>query len=116
MEKYMNDIKDEIDKFFSSFENNDLYKNYISSLNQLRKNKEITQLISKIKRLQKIYVNEKDENVLKQLNELEKKLHNYPLYETYNDLKENLYDELNISKNMLDMYFNEILNIDLKKQ
>ena len=107
----MNDIKEEIDILFKNIKEDALYKKYQSSINQLRCNEEIIDIINEIKRLQKIYVNTKDKHILNKVEELQEKLYKYPLYEAFIETKEELSNQLNIIKEIFDKYFEKILNI-----
>lgn len=110
----MNDISNEIDNLFDSFENSKLYKDFVSAKKQLESNEEIMNIIKKIKRLQKIATNNRDEIVEKEIKDLYKKLESYPLYQSYLIIKESVQNELFQVKEQFDKYFKNILNLDDK--
>lgn len=108
----MDDISNEIDNLFDSFENSKLYKDFVNVKKQLESNEEIMNIITRIKRLQKIATNNKDEMVEKEIKDLYKKLESYPLYQSYLIIKDLVQDELFGVKEQFDSYFKEILSLD----
>ena len=108
----MDDIALDIDNLFDSFENSKLYKDFISAKKQIESNEEIMNIITRIKRLQKIATNNKDEMVEKEIRDLYKKLESYPLYQSYLIIKDLVQDELFGVKEQFDSYFKEILSLD----
>ena len=111
MEKWMNNIKNDIDLLFNEIEGSDLYKNYLSVKAQLIKNNEIMELIGEIKRYQKILVNSKDKVIEKEIIILYDKLNSFPLYQSYLYILEELNNELSGIKNIFENYFKSILKI-----
>ena len=114
MVKQMNEIDKDIDDLFDSFEESKLYKDFVSVKKQLESNEEIMNIITRIKRLQKIATNNEDETVEKEIKDLYKKLESYPLYQSYLIIKDLVQDELFVVKDQFDGYFKEILNLDDK--
>lgn len=113
----MNDFESKIDELFNDFEKTDLCKKYLSVKSKIQNNKEIVDLIKEIKRLQKIATNNEDEVIEKQIKELYTKLDEYPLYQSYLIIKDELEEELFEIKEPLDKYFKDILRLqDLKKK
>ena len=110
------DITLKIDELFDDLKETDAFKKYISAQKQLKNNKEITDIIERIKRLQKIAVNNKDEVIEKELKDLYKKLDSYPLYQSYIGYKEELEYELQIISKTFNDYFSELLSLDNKKE
>lgn len=109
----MDDIALDIDNLFDSFENSKLYKDFVNVKKQLESNEEIMNIITRIKRLQKIATNNKDEMVEKEIKDLYKKLESYPLYQSYLIIKDLVQDELFGVKEQFDSYFKEILSLDV---
>ncbi len=107
----MNNIENKIDDLFKEIEESKLYNDYIKVKNQLKNNKEINNLISDIKRLQKIAVNNKDENVEQEIKMLYDKLNSYPVYQSYLDIKEKIEEKLLEIKEPFEKYFIDILKI-----
>lgn len=109
----MDDIALDIDNLFDSFKNSKLYKDFVNVKKQLESNEEIMNIITRIKRLQKIATNNKDEMVEKEIRDLYKKLESYPLYQSYLIIKDLVQDELFGVKEQFDSYFKEILSLDV---
>ena len=107
----MNDIKKEIDELFSDFENSKLYQDYLSIKKQLNNNEEIINIIEEIKRLQKIIVNTKDLSIENKLDELNKRLEKYPIYQDYVEIVDKINNELYTISDVFDKYFGKILKI-----
>ena len=107
----MNNIEKEIDKLFDDIETSELYKNYKKIKKQINNNTELKELLEKIKRLQKIVVNTKDKNVDIELKKLYEELDNYPLYQSYLSIKEELEEELQNISFTLNDYFKSILEL-----
>ena len=108
----MNDIKCKIDVLFNEIVNSNLYKDYIDVTKQLESNKEVMDIIKEIKRLQKIATNNKDDALETRIKELYNKLHNYPIYESYILIKEELNEELSNIKDIFEDYFQKLLKLD----
>lgn len=107
----MDNIKKGIDNLFDDIENSKLYKDYLSVKYQLENNLEIIKIIEEIKRLQKIVTNNKDENIERKIVILYEKLNNYPVYQSYMDIKNELNNELTFVKNNFEYYFKSVLEI-----
>lgn len=107
----MSDIENKINDLFNEIEASKLYEDYVNVKNQLKNNSEITNLINDIKRLQKIATNNKDEKVELEIKMLYNKLHKYPIYQSYLDIKEKIEEELFGIKEILEKYFIDILKI-----
>ena len=114
MEKQMNNVKKEIDNLFKEIKQTTLYKDYLRSKRQLEENDEIMNVISEIKRLQKIGTNNKDDIIEENIKYLYIKLESYPLYQSYLVLKEELENKLNNISNSFNNYFYELLKLDVQ--
>ena len=109
MVRQMNDIEEKIDELFDELKNKDIYLNYIKAKKQLKSNNEVTNIINKIKRLQKICTNNDDPKLEDEIKELYDALNSYPIYQSYLNLKDLLNEELIIIKNQFENYFKDIL-------
>jgi len=107
----MNNIEKEIDDLFNELESSDLYKNYKNVKKQLEENTELNKILTEVKRLQKIAVNEKDKQVELELKKLYEELDNYPLYQSYLSIKEELEEQLQHISFTLNDYFKSILEL-----
>ena len=113
MELKMNNIKKDIDNLFDKITKEDIYKNYISSKKQLNNNKEIIEIINKIKEYQVKITNNYSDKLEAEIKELYNKLNSYPLYQSYIEYKEELNNMLaNITKEF-NLYFEDILELNL---
>ena len=110
------DIILKIDELFDDLKETDAYKNYISAQKQLKNNKEITDIITNIKRLQRIAVNNKDEVIEKELKDLYDRLDSYPLYQSYIEYKEEIENNLQIISKSFDNYFHQLLKLAEEKE
>lgn len=107
----MNKIQNKIDNLFDELEKSKLYNDYLKVKKQLESNEEIVTIINKIKRLQKIATNNKDKNVELEIRKLYDKLYEYPLYQSYLIVKEEIEEELFQIKEQFDKYFKDILKL-----
>lgn len=107
----MNNIENKIDDLFDELEKSKLYNDYIKVKKQLEFNDEIMNLISEIKRYQKISANNVDKSVDDKLKELKLKLESYPIYQSYLNIKEDLENELFEIKDTFEKYFKDILKL-----
>jgi len=108
----MNEIMKQIDELFLDIKDSKTYKDYVNITRQMESNKDIMNLIKKIKRFQKIVVNENDKVVEKELDALNDKLYSYPLYQSYLIAKEDLQQSLVEIKIMFESYIGELLKIE----
>lgn len=105
----MSDIEEKINELFDELKNKDIYINYLKAKNKLINNIEINNLIKEIKRLQKICTNNNDPILESELRKMYIKLNNYPLYQSYLNLKSDVTEELIIIRNQFENYFKSIL-------
>ena len=73
-------------------------------------NEELVSLIEKIKKLQKKYVNTNDQELLVELEKLERELNNIPIYVIYMQYLEKVNEKIEFVKDELNNYFYEVLN------
>lgn len=99
-------LDDTISYIVNSFQ----YKKCIALKEKMSKNAEITDLVEKIKILQKQYVNTKDESILVELKNLEEKLQNIPIYVSYMQYLDDVNQMINYVKDELNDYFYRLLN------
>ena len=106
MENYMNDIINDFDELINLIKDSDIYKDYKSLECRVSQNKDIDELVNKIKKIQKEAVKaeaEGNKSLLKELNrqveDLYIELNNIPLYNEYEDKMNELNNMLLIIKN-----------------
>ena len=76
------------------------------------KNEEICRLVSDIKKLQKKYVKSNyDDSIKEELDKLESKLNDIPIYVEYNNYLEKVNEMIDFVKDELNDYFTELFMI-----
>lgn len=110
MESIMNK---ELDELISYIKNASSYKNCISIKKKMDNNEEICSLVESIKKLQKKYIKSNDDDIKKELNTLEEKLNNIPIYVEYNNNLEEVNKMIDLVKDELNDYFTDLLTIDV---
>ena len=102
------DISDKVDEIITEIENSDIYKKYLSLKDSLSNNKELMELINKVRVMQKDYLHNKitEEELEKLVNEL----NNHPLYREYNNIIYEINNTYGIIESSLNNYFNKIIN------
>lgn len=99
-----------LDDVINTIINSDDYKSCIQLKEKMSTNKEICELVEKIKILQKKYVRENDEEVLAELKLLEERLNEIPIYVIYMQHLEKVNEMINYVKDELNDYFYKVLN------
>ncbi len=100
----------ELDEVINTIINSDDYKSCIQLKEKMSTNKEICELVDKIKVLQKKYVRENGEEVLEELKLLEERLNEIPIYVIYMQHLEKVNEMINYVKDELNDYFYKVLN------
>lgn len=107
MEEFYKAIEDVI----STITNSSEYQKCLKIKERMSDNKEITEILNKIKVLQKKYVrNNYDNSIKEELDELEKKLVNIPIYNIYLQNLEIVNDKIEYVKDSLNDYFYHLFN------
>lgn len=106
----VNQLNKELDEVINTIINSDDYKSCIQLKEKMSTNKEICELVDKIKVLQKKYVRENGEEVLEELKLLEKRLNEIPIYVIYMQHLEKVNEMINYVKDELNDYFYKVLN------
>lgn len=100
----------ELEEVINTIINSDDYKSCIQLKEKMSTNKEICELVDKIKVLQKKYVRENGEEVLEELKLLEERLNEIPIYVIYMQHLEKVNKMINYVKDELNDYFYKVLN------
>lgn len=100
----------ELEEVINTIINSDDYKSCIQLKEKMSTNKEICELVDKIKVLQKKYVRENGEEVLEELKPLEERLNEIPIYVIYMQHLEKVNEMINYVKDELNDYFYKVLN------
>lgn len=100
----------ELEEVINTIINSDDYKSCIQLKEKMSTNKEICELVEKIKVFQKKYVRENGEEVLEELKLLEERLNEIPIYVIYMQHLEKVNEMINYVKDELNDYFYKVLN------
>ena len=106
----VNQLNKALEEVINTIINSDDYKSCVQLKEKMSTNKEICELVEKIKILQKKYVRENDEEVLEELKSLEGRLNEIPIYVIYMQHLENVNKMINYVKDELNEYFYKVLN------
>lgn len=106
MEELNSSLIDVIDCIKNSSE----YKKCISLKESMKSNELVNSLVNEIKLKQKKYISTNDSNILDELNELEDRLNNIPIYHVYLENLEVVNNMINYVKDELNDYFYKLLN------
>ena len=102
------DISNKIDEIINEIENSDVYQKYLSLQKQISSNKELMELINKVKVMQKDVIQKKKKK--EELDELMDELNSYPLYREYNNTLYEINNTYGIIESSLNNYFNKVIN------
>ena len=102
------EIETKIDEIIKEIESSPDYKKYLSLKEQIKNNKELMELINRVKVMQKDVLHHKEtkENLEKLVDELE----SHPLYREYNNTLCEINNTYGIIESSLNNYFNDIIN------
>jgi len=103
-------LNKELEEVINIIINSNDYKSCIQLKEKMSTNKEICELVDKIKVLQKKYVRENGEEVLEELKLLEERLNEIPIYVIYMQHLEKVNEMINYVKDELNDYFYKVLN------
>lgn len=100
-----------LDEVISCIKESKEYKKCIELKKQMDSNEEIVELVKKIKTLQKKYIKSNyDSSIKNELDELEEKLENIPIYNIYLKNLEEVNKMIDYVKDSLNDYFYKLLN------
>ena len=110
----MNDIIKDVENLKDNIINSEEYINYKKSEKELDNNKEIIDIIEKIKNIQKIIINKEDKNENTdeeeiEVNTLYKKLNTYSEYTNYIENSKKLNDMITYIQKEFEDYFNKFI-------
>jgi len=106
----MEELNKSLDEVVDCIKNSKEYKKCIELKKQMDTNSEVNSLVKEIKIKQKKYIKSNDSNILKELNELEERLNNIPIYHIYLENLEIVNNMINYVKDELNDYFYNLLN------
>ena len=106
MEKVFNDLEEIIALIKKRRE----YENCLLIKEKMKENKDINFLIEELKKTQQEYIKTNDKKLYEKITDLEKKLENIPLYETYLENLTKVNEKIEYVKSSLNEYFLKLLN------
>ena len=111
----LNKLDESLDDLISYIKDSNEYKTCFELKEKMKKNQELTKLITDIKLLQKKYVRSGFDTGIKQrLDEKNKVLEEIPIYSIYKENLEEVNRNINIIKDYLNDYFGKKMNNDMK--
>ena len=102
------EISIKIDEIINVIENSDVYQKYLLLKKSISENKELMELINKVRVMQKDVLHHK--KTKDDLDKLMQELNNHPLYIEYNNTIFEINNTYAIIENSLNNYFDKILN------
>ena len=107
MEKVYKSLEEVINEIKNSSE----YQEVLDIKEKMNENEELVELIEKVKELQKKYVRTNfDSNIKEELDRVENKLNDIPIYNIYLEKLELVNNKINYVKDSLNDYFDNLLN------
>ena len=107
MEKLYKSLDEVIECIKESFE----YKDCLKIKKQMDSNKELVELINKVKELQKKYIRSNyDSNIKEELDKYESELKDIPIYNIYLEKLDKVNQMIDYVKDSLNDYFDSLLN------
>lgn len=102
------EISDKVDEIVSEIETSYLYQKYLSLKEKIKNNKELMELINKVRVMQKDVLHKKSKE--DDLEALVNELNSHPLYREYNNTLYEINNTYGIIETSLNNYFEKIIN------
>lgn len=102
------EISKKIDEIINDIETSSVYQEYLSLKEKIKKDKELMELINKVRVMQKDVLHKK--KTKEELDKLTSELNNNPLYREYNNVVYEINNTYGIIESSLNNYFNDIIN------
>lgn len=110
----LNKLDESLDELISFIKNSNEYKTCLELKGKMKKNQELTKLVTDIKLLQKKYVRSGFDTSIKQrLDEKNKVLEEIPIYSIYKENLEEVNRNISIIKDYLNDYFMDKIDKNL---
>ena len=108
------EIEKALDDIITYIKGKEEYQSCQRLKKKMQENKELTNMIDKVRVKQKEYIrSSQDEKVKKELDNLTKELEKFPLYLEYNNNLKVINNDIELLKESLNGYFDDIINFDL---
>ncbi len=102
------EINQKIDEIINEIEESPIYAKYLRLQEDISKNKELMELINKVKITQKDVLHKKCDKI--KLDKLMDELNNHPLYREYNNTIYEINNTYGIIESSINRYFDKIIN------
>ncbi len=102
------EIEKKVDEIVSEIETSEVYQKYLSLKDKMEANKELMELINKVRIMQQDVIHKKKNE--KDLELLMDELNREPLYVEYKNTVDEINDTFTIIENSLNNYFDKIIN------
>ena len=102
------EIETKIDEIIKEIETSPDYQKYLSLKEQIKNNKELMELINKVRVMQKDVLHKK--KTKEDLEKIVDELNNHPLYREYNNTLYEINNTYGIIESSLNNYFDNIVN------
>jgi len=104
-------LTNSLNDLINYIKNSNEYRTCIELKNKMNDNDEVNALVKQVKSLQQKYIKSNyDENIKKELDEINSKLDNIPIYVIYKQNLEKVNNMINLVKDELNDYFDKLLN------
>lgn len=102
------EIENKIDEIINEIESSPEYEKYLSLKDQIKNNKELMELINKVRVMQKDVLHKR--KTKEDLEKIVDELNNHPLYREYNNTLYEINNTYGIIESSLNNYFDNIVN------
>lgn len=102
------EVSKKIDEIINEIETSSIYQEYLSLREKIKNNKELMELINKVKVMQKDVLHKKKSK--EDLDKIIDELNSYPLYREYNNVVYEINNTYGIIESSLNNYFDNIIN------
>ena len=102
------EINEKVDEIIQEIETSDIYQKYLLLQNKIKNNKELMELINKVRIMQKDVLHKVSKE--EELNTLVNELNNHPLYIEYSNVLYEINNTYAIIENSLNNYFDKVIN------
>ena len=102
------EINEKVDEIIQEIETSDIYQKYLLLQNKIKNNKELMELINKVRVMQKDVLHKVSKE--EELNMLVNELNNHPLYIEYSNVLYEINNTYAIIENSINNYFDKVIN------
>ena len=106
------ELEEKLDDLIAVIKNSYEYQQCIEIKKQMDQNKELNDLINKVKKLQQKYIRTQEKNIKEELKKNQEELNQIPIYCEYNQYLAIVNEKIELIKDELNEYFYQKLNGD----